>query len=236
MSIFDTSSVEAGHRRLASSLSPQLEVLAASEELIRKALLFQDVPRGDQQNHADYLAVSQLGFRVANDLGAAMKLLDCGYFVQAASLLRDLCEIGMLALHFSIAPQDIRVWRSLNGQDQSNKFGPKALRKSLRPTLNEKLSYLDQRFRLFSDYGTHPSATSIIAHHDGERFQTGPHLNEGLYLTTYRELAHITWHVTDACGDAYCAIFQTSVEEILPAECQRFQLAWNGISAPEPQR
>jgi hypothetical protein len=236
MSIFDTSSVEASHRRLASSLSPQLEALAASADVIRKALLYQDVARSDPQDHSDYLAVSQLGFRVSNNAAATTKLLDCGYFVQAASLLRDLCELGMLALHFSISPQDLRLWRSLSGRNQSNQFGPKALRKSLGPVLNKKLSYLDQRFRLFSDYGSHPSVTSIIAHHDGERFHIGPHFNQSIYVNTYRDLAEITWHVTDACGDAYRAIFRKSVAEIFPVESQRFQLAWKAISLHEPQQ
>ncbi|WP_037074222.1 hypothetical protein [Rhizobium sp. PDO1-076] len=235
VAIFDESRVEASHNRLASTLSPQLEALAASVDLIKKALLHQDVDRIDPKDHADYLAVSQLGFRVFNDVGAATKLLDCGYFVQAASLLRDLSEIGMLALHFSVSPQDVARWRSLDGRQQYDRFGPRALRESLKLKFSDKLSYLDQRFRLFSNYGTHPSTTSIIAHHDGDRFHVGPHFNENIYINTYRDLADLAWHVTDACGDAYCAIFNTSVADILPAETQRFQQAWNRIAPPKPK-
>ncbi len=233
MAIFDESSIEASHNRLASAISAQVEALAASVDLIRKALLYQDIGRSDAENHADYLAVSQLGFRVVNDVGAATKLLDCGYFVQAAGLLRDISEIGMLALHFSVSPQEITLWRSLDGRRQSNKFGPKTLRENAKLRDSNKLSYLDERFRLFSDYGTHPSTTSIIAYHDGLRFHIGPHFNENIYLKTYHDLADITWHVTDACGDAYYAIFKVSAADILPAEMQRFQLAWNGIAPTE---
>lgn len=234
MSIFDESSVEASHNRLASSVCAQVEALAASVDLIRKALLYQDIGRHDPKDHGDYLAVSQLGFRVVNDVGAATKLLDCGYFVQAASLLRDIAEIGILALHFAVSPRDITLWRSLNGPNQSNQFGPKVLRKGHLQG-SDKLAYLDERFRLFSDYGTHPSTTSIVAHHDGARFHVGPHFNEDIYLSTYRDLADLTWHFTDACGDAYCAIFKVSVADILPAETQRFRLAWNGIAREKPE-
>ncbi|WP_281977275.1 hypothetical protein [Pseudorhizobium flavum] len=235
MAIFDESNVEASHHRLASSISAQVEALAASVDLIRKALLYQDIGRDEPKDHGDYLAVSQLGFRVVNDAGAASKLLDCGYFVQAAGLLRDLAEIGMLSLHFSNVPQDITLWRSLNGRKQADKFGPQALRK--KPHLKDcsKLSYLDARFRLFSDYGAHPSTTSIVAHHDGVRFHIGPHFNEYLYVNTYRDLADLTWHVTDACGDAFHAIFRIAVADILPAETQRFSLAWKGIAPAKPE-
>ncbi|WP_454287305.1 hypothetical protein [Rhizobium arsenicireducens] len=235
MSIFDESSVEASHNRLASSVSAQVEALAASVDLIRKALLYQDIGRHDPKDHGDYLAVSQLGFRVVNDVGAATKLLDCGYFVQAASLLRDIAEIGILALHFAVSPRDITLWRSLNGRNQSNQFGPPALRRKPHLKDSSKLSYLDERFNLFSDYGAHPSTTSIIAHHNGVRFHIGPHFNENIYIDTYRDLADLTWHVTDACGDAYCAAFHISVADILPSETQRFRLAWNGIAPEKPE-
>lgn len=231
MSIFDEREVEASHHRLASTISAQVEVLVASADLIRKALLHQDIVRSDPEEHADYLAVSQqFGFRLVNDIGAATKLLDSGYFVQAAGLLRDIAEIGMLALYFVEAPKEVRRWRKLTGRDLSNAFGPGALRLKLKGSA--KLAFLNERFRLFSDYGTHPSPTSIIAHHDGIRFHIGPHINEQLYMTTYSDLANLTWHTTDACGDTYFSIFNVSAADLYPTETQRFIESWNGIAPP----
>lgn len=224
LGIFDESEVEAGHRRLAFSISPQIAILKASIELIRSAILREDKIRNDPEEHADYLAVSQLGFRIVNDVGAATKLLDCGYFIQAAGLLRDLSEIGMLALFFADAPGEVRQWRKLQGRQQSSKYGPTALRKKLQLQNSEKLAFLDERFQLFSDYGAHPSSTSIIAHHDGKRFHTGPHVNETLYINTYKDLAHLVWCVTDACGDAYASIFGMYVADVCPDEARQFLL------------
>ncbi|WP_185969998.1 hypothetical protein, partial [Rhizobium straminoryzae] len=163
--------------------------------------------------------------RIINDVGAATKLLDCGYFVQAASLLRDLSEIGILALLFASSPDELRRWRKLQGRKQSNEYGVAALRR--RPELqnSEKRAFLDQRFRLFCDYGAHPSSTSVIAHHDGKMFHTGPHVNETLYINTYRDLAHLVWCVTDACVDAYASIFGVSAADVCPDETRKFLLA-----------
>ncbi|WP_105401109.1 hypothetical protein [Neorhizobium sp. T7_12] len=231
MSIFDEREVEAGHHRLASTVSAQVEVLVASADLIRKALLHLSVARHDPEEHADYLAISQLlGFRLVNDIGAATKLLDSGYFVQAAGLLRDIAEIGMLALYFVEAPNEVRRWRKLTGRNLSNEFGPGALRLKLKGSA--KLAFLNERFRLFSDYGTHPSPTSMIAHHDGTRFHIGPHVNEQLYVTSYSDLANLTWHTTDACGDAYFRIFNVYAADLYPTETQRFIQSWNEIAPP----
>lgn len=230
MSIFDESEVEAGHHRLASAVSAQVDVLVASVDLIRKALLHQDIARADPEEHADYLAISQLGFRVVNHVGAATKLLDCGYFVQAAGLLRDITEIGMLALYFTEVPEDVRQWRKLTGKDQWKKFGPMKL--NAKPQLKDsaRFAFLYEKFHFFSDYGTHPSSTSIIAHHDGNRFHIGPHINKRLYVNTYSDLANLTWHTTDACGDAYFSIFNVSAAGLYPTETRRFIQSWDGIA------
>ncbi|MBP2561081.1 hypothetical protein J2857_003850 [Neorhizobium galegae] len=232
MSIFDEREVEAGHHRLASAISAQVEVLVASTDLLRKALLHQDVARHDPEEHADYLAASQLGFRIVNQVGAATKLLDCGYFVQAAGLLRDIAEIGMLALYFTEIPEDVRQWRKLSGKDQWKKFSPMKLNTKPRLKGTARFASLYEKFHFFSDYGTHPSSTSIIAHHDGNRFHIGPHVNAQLYINTYSDLANLTWHTTDACGNAYFSIFSVSAADLYPKETQRFIESWNGIAPP----
>ena len=229
MSLFDESSVEAGHHRLASSISGEVEVLNAATDLICKALLAQDKPRDDPEEHARFLTISMLGFRIVNGVAATTKLLDCGYFVQAAGLCRDIAEVGMLALHFAEEPGEIAVWQKLTGKKQHEQFGPGALR---RKVLDKgKIRILDQSFKTFSDYGTHPSTASIIAHHDGTHFQFFPYINEPLFINTYKDLAVLTWRSTDACGDAYRAIFGLGVNEILPLQTKRFADSWNGIAA-----
>jgi hypothetical protein len=227
MSIFDESIVEAGHQRLASTISAEIEALVASTDLIRKALLHQDRPRNDPDCHADYLAASSLGFRIVNNVGAASRLLDCGYFVQAAALFRDIAEIGMLVLAFSATPDSLRDWRN-SVEKRYRTFGRTKLREMAADRV--KFNFLDQYFNAYSEYGAHPSSISIIAHHDGLQFQIGPHVNAELYRKSYRELAVLTWHVTDAAGDAYKSIFKSDLSQTFPDEAQRFAHAWNSIA------
>lgn len=208
-----------------------MEVLVASADLIRKALQYQDIQREKPEEHADYLAISQLGFRVVNDIGAATRLLDCGYFVQAAGLCRDIAEVGMLALLFSEKPETLRDWRTA-GELRYRRFGRPALKGEISQA--EKFQLLDGFFNTFSQFGTHPSAETLIAHHDGSHFHIGPHINKRLYIDLHRDLAFLTWHTTDACGDAYRAIFGIRAEELFPEETQRFIDSWEAISGPRP--
>lgn len=49
-------------------------------------------------------------------------------------------------------------------------------------------------------------------------------MNETLYINTYKDLAHLVWCVTDACGDAYASIFGMYVADVCPDEARQFLL------------
>jgi hypothetical protein len=231
MSLFDESEVEAGHKRLASSVSVHIEALTASVDLIEKALMAENKIRTNSADHADYTAISILGYRVVNDVAAATKLLDCGYFIQAAALGRDISEVGMLALYFAENPDKLSEWR-LSEEQRRKLFGRPALKSSILNT--KKFEFLDEYFSLFSGFGTHPSAASIIAHHDGIQLQRFPYVNEKLYLDIHADIAFLTWHVVDAFGDAYRAFFGKEARSLFPAETDRFQSSFEGIRRSDP--
>jgi len=187
--------------------------------------------RADSSENADYKAISILGYRVVNDVAAATKLLDCGYFVQAAALGRDIAEVGMLALYFAENPEMISEWR-LAEEKRRKLFGRPALKASI---LNiRKFEFLDEYFGLFSGFGTHPSAASIVAHHDGNQLQRFPYVNERLYVDIHSDIAFTTWHVVDAFGDAYRAYFQKDPRDLFPAETARFQSSFGAIRRSLP--
>lgn len=230
MSIFDTSSVEAGHRRLASSLYKYTLTLEAIAALIDAALLKQNFVRPDVDEQASFLGLSQLGFRLVNDVGAAIRLLECGYFVQAAAFGRDLAEIGMLALYFAERPNDILEWTRLEGVDRYRKFG----RSKLQIKISDKNRYdwFNQWFDLFSEYGIHPSGKSIVAHSDGITLHVGPHVNEALFCNTYRDLTELAWRAAQAGGFAYKSLFHADIVDVAPQEQANLDyaisaLGWN---------
>lgn len=226
MSLFDESEVEAGHQRLASSVSVHTETLTASVDLIEKTLMADNKVRINSADNADYKAISILGYRVVNDVAAATKLLDCGYFIQAAALGRDISEVGMLALYFAEKPDKISEWR-LSEKQRRKLFGRPALKSGILNT--KKFDFLDKYFSLFSGFGTHPSAASIVAHYDGIQLQRFPYVNEKLYLDIHTDIAFLTWHVVDAFGDTYRAIFRKDAQDLFPAETDRFRSSFEGI-------
>lgn len=219
MSIFDTSSVEAGHRRLASSLSEYSAAFEATAVLVDKALLRQNFLRPDPEEQARFLALSQLGFRLVNDIGAAIKLLEAGYFVQAAAFGRDMAEIGMLAIHFAGNPDDLSKWTKLEGRQRHQSFGRPQLKKTEAP---EEFDYFNNEFNFFSEYGTHPSFQSIAAHWDGEQLHVGPHINQSLFQNSYKRLAVLAWRAANIGGLVYEAVFTHPVAELLPKEFNLF--------------
>jgi len=206
-----------------------MAALGAATDIIRKAILSFRFPSVSYEESADFLAASHIGLRVVNNAGACSQLIDRGYFAQAASHIRDTAETGMLALRFSEDPTQVEIWRKAEDQRHSM-FGRSALRKKIGH--REKFDWFDQYFNAYSQYGGHPSAETIIAHHDGTNFQIGPHFNKKLFLLTYRDLAAVTWRATDICGDLWKAMVGSEISENFPEEVDRFSACWEGISQP----
>lgn len=233
MSIFDESEVEAGHKRLASSVSTHIEVLIAATDLTRKVLLSKGLVRDNPADHANYLATSMLGFRFVNGIGAVTKLLDCGYFIQAAAIGRDIAEVGMLALYFSENPRKLPEWRQIPREDRYKMFGRPQLSKSIRD--RPRYDFLNVYFEQFSEFGAHPSSVSILPHHDGHDFQIGPHINQQLYINLHSDIAYLSWHVVDVFGDAYRVMYRSDASEVFPVETTRFRDAYEGIRRSNPR-
>ncbi|MDP3522951.1 MAG: hypothetical protein Q8S27_00120, partial [Hoeflea sp.] len=223
MSLFDESEVEAGHKRLASKVLVEMEVLIASTDLIRRALTANDLARTDPEEHADYLAASQLAYRAVNGVGAATRLLDCGYFIQATAICRDIAEVRMLALLFSEKPDELRRWRKVPRDERHRKYGRSKLGRGI--MAQDRYSYFNTYFNTFSEFGTHPSAESILAHHDGRQFQIGPHVNERLYVTIHTDLAHLMRRITEVFDQVYSTMDGIDLTTELPSEIARFQNA-----------
>lgn len=227
MSIFDESDVEAGHLRLASAISESWEILAASTDLIRKVLLAEDRIRTKEPERRTYIAASVLDFRIVNGAGAATKLLDYGYFIQATGLFRDISEFGMLMLLFSEQPRELEVWRQAES-DRHKMFGRSQLKQKIKNL--DEFDFFNNYFNAFSEFGTHPSAVSVVAHLDGSDWHIGPHVNERLYIDGYRDLSLLVWRTTNACGATYKAIFGAVAGEDFAIEVARYQNAWERIA------
>jgi hypothetical protein len=222
MSIFDESVVEAGHQRLAFAVSNDNEALAASIDVVRKILLSPNAWTKSKAGQHSELAAMVLGFRVINGVGATTKLLDCGYFIQAAAILRDISEVGMLMLFFAENPNELQIWSEAI-EKRHGKFG----RQTLKARIADKARFglFDEFFHAFSEFGTHPSPASAIAHLDDMKLQFGAHVNETMYVTLSRDLSILVCQTTEACGLAYTTVFGPLPEVEFAQEFMRYQSA-----------
>lgn len=213
MSLFDESEVVAGHQRLPASIAGSTATLHACADLIRKVLLAHSIKNDDE------IAVSLLGFRIVNDVAASTKLAECGYFPQASALLRDLAEIGALALHFSNQSGQISIWRGLRDKERYNRFGWSKIKKHLD---DDKRRFLNDYFGLFSELGTHPSSASFAFHNKGGVLQIGPHINQKHFVRLHQDMARLSWHVTDAAGDCWNSLTGEDAAALFPTEQKAF--------------
>lgn len=234
MSIFDESEVVAGHERLATLVLNEHGALGACTNLIREGVqkskglkLRNNLPR------ETWLEASHLVLRICNDAGASSVMIDRGYFLQAAAPLRSIAETAQLLLVFSEDPKHIESWRILSGKDRYNQYGHSKLKSKLStPDLQTKFEWFEKWFDTFSEYGGHPSAVSIMAHRDGKDLHIGPHVNEFLYISTYKDLASLVWRATDVCGLLWEASIEVPLEELLSKERKLFIDAWSAIAPP----
>jgi len=229
LAIFNEDEVVGSHQRLATLISEEMEALSAAADIIRKAIQSARFPEASSERYSDFLAASQIGLRVVNNAGACSQLIDRGYFAQAASHIRDTAETAMLMQLFSEDPAQVRIWRT-SGDRRYALFGRSKLREKVKQ--RDKFAFFDGYFDTFSQFGGHPSAETIIVHHDGKNFQIGPHFNQNLYLWTYRDLAITTWQATDIGGELWNAMVGYEISEKFPDEVERFGVSWAGISKP----
>jgi hypothetical protein len=234
MSIFDESEVVAGHERLATTVLNQIGALGACTNLLRQGVQkYQGMELKNNLTRESWLEASHLVLRICNDAGASSIMIDRGYFLQAAAPLRSIAETAQLLLVFSDDPSHIESWRLLRGRDRYSRYGHSKLKSKLgNPDLRAKFDWFKERFDKFSEYGGHPSAVSIMAHRDGEHLHIGPHVNEFLYTSTYKDLASLVWHATDVCGLLWEASIEVPFEELLSKERKLFLDAWSAIAPP----
>jgi len=235
MSIFNESEVVAGHERLATLVLNEHGALGACTNLIRECVQkSQELQRKDSIDHESWLGASLLVSRISNDAGASSVLIDRGYFLQAAALMRSIAETAQLLLVFADDRSQIGKWRLLRKKDRYDSYGHRKLKQKLStPNLSAKFEWLDGHFDTFSEYGGHPSAISILAHRDGVQLHIGPHINENLYTSTYRDLASLVWHATDVCGLLWEATMEVPLGELLLRELKLFLDAWSTIAPSE---
>lgn len=133
----------------------------------------------------DQRAVLQLGARVFNDLGAALKLIASGYFQVAAMVQRDVIETVSLVEYFRLRTELVTLWRTGDEHTRSDTFKPWKVRKALDEAMGKGPSKRSAIYAKFSKLATHPTYEGLqLLCPNGKDAAVGPYME----LTQLRAL------------------------------------------------
>ena len=93
---------------------------------------FSQLPKLHKEKDEEELAVLRLAIRCFNSGAAALKLLRCGYFQPALTMVRDLVEVSFLMDLFKKEPASLRDWLRLPEEARKRKFKPVSVRQQLK--------------------------------------------------------------------------------------------------------
>lgn len=192
--LIDEAPVVAVHDRIVSE-SPDL---LAHQGMIDVALdtvheLIQSTP----YETPDDLVALRLATRCFNDGAAGLRLVRCGYFQPALSMIRDLMECRLLLDLFSRAPERLTEWHTLPEEKRKAQFSPVKVRTDLEKLGGSIGTEHQERYGMFSKYGAHPTPEGFTVISPGSMTNVGPFPDAGLLRAILEELVQQLVHTVD---------------------------------------
>lgn len=122
----------------------------------------------------DLETLQLLGIRVLNFISAGLKAGLSGYFQVAFSVLRETLETANLIDLFLIRPELVAVWKAGDEKNGRELFSPVKVRMNLSGHANYKGQDRQPRYRLLSNYASHPSYAGFKLLQNGTCYEVGP--------------------------------------------------------------
>ncbi len=158
-------------------------------------------------NEGDYveLNVLRLGVRCFNSGASALRLLRCGYFQPAVTMMRDLLEVRCLMDLFAKEPSSLHDWLSMADKDRMKHFKPVSVRQRLEQLDRSNGTQRQAAYNLFSEIAAHanPNGHFLISPENITRI--GPFADYSYFRPGLEELAS---HLSSATA-AFSNLFQT---------------------------
>ncbi len=188
----------------------QDESIAGSGELrdhvavINSALdLISRLPAAHPHRDEDELIIFRLMVRCFNSAASSLRLLRCGYYQPAFSMIRDLIETTFLLDLFKREKAEIAEWRSLPAKDREARFKPVRVRERLDKLDGFKEARRAAAYKLLSTYAAHPTPEGFIIISPDRMTSVGPFPDQKRLTSGLQELAkHLTYAAVLISGHA----------------------------------
>lgn len=196
--LVDETVIVAAHDRMIASDDD----LARHLDLINNALdCLSRLPELHKETTDEELMLLRLAIRCFNSGASALRLLRCGYFQPAMTMVRDLIEVYFLMDLFAKEPQTLKDWRSMDDNDRRKYFRPVRVRERLDKIDGFKENRRQRAYDLLSQHAAHvnPTGHSLIS--PGNMTRIGPFPEYGLFRAALEELAtHLGYAAVVVCN------------------------------------
>lgn len=184
--LVDEALIVSAHDRMIASdgdLSQHLAVINISLECLSR------LPELHKEKNEEELAVLRLAVRCFNAGAASLRLLRCGYFQPAMTMVRDLVEITFLMDLFKKEPSSLPRWLYMPEKERKEKFKPV----SVRQRLDQIDGYTAQRRRaaydLLSQHAAHVNPNGHFLISPDNMTRIGPFAEYRYFKAGIEELA-----------------------------------------------
>ncbi|MFD1745780.1 DUF5677 domain-containing protein [Rhizobium helianthi] len=184
--LVDETAIVAAHDRMIASdedLSRHLDHINSCLDFLSR------LPELHTETNEDELTLLRLSIRCFNSGASALRLLRCGYFQPAMTMVRDLIEIYFLMDLFTKQPQSFRDWRTMSEKERKKHFKPIRVRERLDEIDGFKEKKRQKSYDMLSHHAAHvnPNGHQLIS--PGNMTQIGPFPDYGLFRAGFEELA-----------------------------------------------
>jgi hypothetical protein len=205
--------------------------IATSDELrdhvavINSALdLLSRLPAARTHENEDELIIFRLMVRCFNSAASCLRLLRCGYYQPAFTMVRDVVETTFLLDLFKRDRTEIAEWRSLPAKDRERRFKPFQVRKRLDQLDGFREQKRAVAYKLLSNYAAHPTPEGFAVISPAWMTQVGPFPDEKRLTAGLQELAkHLTYAALVISGNAANTNVKVlAAKETFFAACERW--------------
>lgn len=196
--LVDETTIVAAHDHMIASdedLSRHLDLINSCLDFLSR------LPELHREENESELTLLRLSIRCFNSGASALRVLRCGYFQPAMTMVRDLIEVYFLMDLFIKEPKSFIDWRTMSDKDRKNHFKPVRVRERLDQIDGHKERRRQKSYEMFSQHAAHvnPNGHHLIS--PGNMTQIGPFPDYGLLRAGLEELAtHLGFASVTVCN------------------------------------
>lgn len=196
--LVDEAIIVASHDRMIASddeLTRHLKMINLSLECLSR------LPEFHVERDEAELNVLRLGTRCFNSGASSLRLLRCGYFQPAVTMMRDLIEIYFLMDLFVKEPQSLNDWLYMDEKDRRRNFKPVRVRQRLDELDGFTGKKRETAYNMFSQLAAHvnPNGHHLISPSNETRI--GPFPDYSLFKAGMEELVtHLSFATVVFCN------------------------------------